>query len=168
MKRFVMVLAVALTAGALTAAADADGKPVARVKGHGTVVMASTGPDEAFGVIEEGYPYPRNGFRINGTVYADGSASGAAFFDFGEEFSAEWGADYIELTCEIGSGTVSEDGAVVFQGLAFEQDFLDGVVIFKEYTPFEIVVDAEGLFTLQWCALPPFNLEITKGNLKVK
>src|SRR5262245_10833252 len=121
MKRFVLVLAVALTAGAFTVAA-VGGKPVARVEGHGTAVMASTGPDDVFGVIEEGYPYPGNDFRIQGQVYADGSAGGTASFVFGEAFSAEWGADVIELICEIETGTVGEDGTVTFQGLAYETD----------------------------------------------
>lgn len=168
MKRFVMVLAVVLTAGALTVAADGNGNPVAQVKGHGTAVMASTGPDVVFGVIDEGYPYPGNDFQVKGQVDAGGAASGTASFVFGAEFSAEWGADTIELTCAIQMGTVGEDGTVIFQGLAFEQDFFDGVVIFEEYTPFEIVVDAEGLFTLRWCSLPSFNLEITRGSLKIK
>ena len=51
------------------------------------------------------------------------------------------GVDLITLECEIDTGTVSEDGTVVLQGVSFEEDFVDGVVVFEELSPFEIIVD---------------------------
>ena len=89
-------------------------------------------------------------------------------FVFGEEFAAIWGADAMTLECEINTGTVYEDGTVVLQGLSFEEDFVDGVVTFEELSPFEIIIDPSGSFSLRWCEIPALALEITKGHLKVK
>ena len=130
--------------------------------------MVATGDDAEYGVFEEGEIFSVNHFEIKGKVNADGSASGSATFVFGEEFSNPWGADVITLECEIDTGTVNEDGTIVLQGISFEEDFLDGETTFEELSPFEIVVDPAGLFTLRWCKLPTLDLEITKGHLKLK
>ena len=167
MKRLAILLVPFLMVGALTFPAHADNL-AAKVKGQGTVDMTATADDTVFGVFAEGDLFVNNDFEIKADVHTDGSASGNATFRFGEEFSNPWGADVMTLKCEIETGTVGEDGTIVLRGISFEEDFVDGVVIFEELTPFEIVVDAEGLFTLRWCALPPLDLEITKGHLKVK
>ena len=73
------------------------------------------------------------------------------------------------LECEIDTGSVSEDGTVILQGVSFEEDFDEfGEVIFEELSPCEIIIDPAGSFSLRWCAIPALNLEITQGHLKVK
>lgn len=166
-KRLAMLLVPFLMAGALTFPAHADNLE-AKVKGQGTVDMVATADDTEYGVFAQGDLFVGNQFVINGDVQAGGYASGDATFRFGEEFSHPWGADVITLKCEIETGSVGEDGTIVLQGISFEEDFVDGVVTFEELSPFEIVVDPEGLFTLRWCKLPTLDLEITKGHLKVK
>ena len=167
MKRLTMLLIPFLTMGALTVAAHAD-NPAAKVEGKGIATMEATKKDKVFRAFKKGDLFVDNDFKIKGKVNADGSASGTATFVFGEEFSNLWGADVVTLTCEIDTGTVNEDGTVVLQGLSFEEDFAYGIVIFQEITPFEIIVDPAGWFTLRWCALPVFDLEITNGQLTVK
>ena len=130
--------------------------------------MVATADDTVFGVFAEGDLFVDNHFAVKAEVHTDGSASGKATFRFGAEFSNAWGADVMTLKCEINSGTVGEDGTIVLQGISFEEDFVDGIVIFEELSPFEIVVHADGFFTLRWCLLPSLALEITKGQLKVK
>jgi len=165
-------IALALAVGALTVAAHADhgqaNKRSTNVKGRGIATMVATADDTVFGVLKKGDSFADNSFTIRGSVHPDGSASGNATFVFGEEFSTPWGADVITLKCSIDTGTVSEDGTIVLQGLSFEEDFVDGVVTFEEWSPFEIVIDSEGFFSLRWCELPSLALEITKGKLKVK
>ena len=167
MKRLAMFVVPFLAVGALTVVAHADDL-AAKVKGQGSVTMVATADDDVFGAFEEGDSFADNHFKIKGNVNADGTANGIAHFVFGEEFSAIWGADVITLECEIDTGTVYEDGTVVLQGLSFEEDFVDGVVTFEELTPFEIIIDPAGSFSLRWCAIRAFALEITKGHLKVK
>jgi len=183
MKRLAILLIPMLAVGAFTATAHADkkakkgskhshhghaNKSTAKVKGKGIVIMEAMADDLAFGAFEEGDLFADNDFKIKAKVKADGSASGTAAFVFGEEFSSVFGADVITLECEIDTATVLEDGTIVLQGQAFEQDFAGGAVIFEEIAPFEILVDSTGLFTLRWCLLPAFDLEITKGHLKAK
>lgn len=167
MKRLAMLLVPFLAVGALTVAAQAENLAT-KVKGNGIVTMVATADDVVFGAFEEGDSFAENHFRINCRVNADGTANGIAYFDFGEEFCAIWGAEVITLECEIDTGTVYGDGTVVLQGLSFEEDFVDGVVTFEELSPFEIIIAPSGSFSLRWCATPAFDLEITKGHLKVK
>ena len=167
MKRLAMFVVPFLAVGALTVAAHADNL-AAKVKGQGIATMVATANDKVFGVFEEGDLFADNQFKLNCEVNADGTANGIAHFVFGEEFSAIWGADVITLECEIDTGTVGEDGTVVLQGISFEEDFVDGVVTFEELSPFEIIIDPSGSFSLRWCAIPALNLEITKGHRKVK
>ena len=164
MKPLAVLVVLCLTVGALTVAAHADNL-AAKVKGKGTVTMVATANDEVFGAFEEGDSFADNHFEIKGNVNADGTANGIAHFVFGEEFSAIWGAEVITLECEIDTGTVYEDGTVVLQGLSFEEDFVDGVVTFEELTPFEIIIDPSGSFSLRWCEIPALNVN---GHLKVK
>ena len=167
MKRRAMLIIPFLMCGALTVTAFAD-KPAAKAQGIGNFTMEATANDEAFSAFDQGDQFADNHFLMVGKVHPDGSARGFANFVFGDEFAALWGADVVTLKCEIQRGTISDDGTIVLQGLSFEEDFLEGVVIFEEITPFEIVIDPAGLFTLQWCELPAFELEITKGHLKAK
>ena len=167
MKRLAMLVVPCLTVGALTFAAHADNL-AAKVKGQGIVTMVATADDDVFGAFEEGDLFADNQFKIKGNVNADGTANGIAHFVFGEEFSAIWGAHVITLECVIDTGTVAEDGTIVLQGMSFEEDFVDGVVTFEELTPFEIIIDPSGSFSLRWCAIPALDLEITQGKLKDK
>jgi hypothetical protein len=168
MKRLAMFVVPCLTVGALTVAAHADNL-AAKIKGKGIVTMVATADDTVYGAFEEGDLFVDNHFEVKGNVNADGTANGTAHFVFGEEFSAIWGADAMTLECEIDTGSVSADGTVVLQGLSFEQDFDElGNVIFEELSPFEIIIDPAGSFSLRWCAIPALALEITKGHLNVK
>ena len=151
-------------------------KRAAKIQGRGTADMVASAdtfvPVNGVPTADLAYPintqFKNNHFRIKAKVHADGSATGTARFVFGDEFSNAWGADAITLECEIDTGSVSEDGTVVLQGLSFEEDFVDGVVTFEELSPFEIIIDPSGSFSLRWCAIPALDLEITKGHLKVK
>ncbi len=153
-----MFLVALLTVGALTAAAHAD-KPAVKVNGKGIVTMTATDVDILLDppAFVQGDSFTDNHFKIKGKVYADGSASGTADFVFGEEFSTSYEVDLITLKCEIDTGTVVEDGTVVLQGFSFEEDFINGVVVFEELSPFVIAVDPNGLFTLRWCQLPAYH-----------
>jgi len=166
-KTITKFLASVLMVGALTVSAQAHDGAV-KVKGKGIATMVATADDTVYGVFKGGDIFAKNTFAIQANVHPDGSASGNATFVFGPEFSTPWGADVITLKCDIDTGTVGEDGTVVLQGISFEEDFVDGVVIFEELSPFEIIIDPSGSSTLRWCKLPAFDLEITKGHLKVK
>ncbi len=169
MKRLTMLLVPLLTVGSLTAAAQ-SGDTVAKIKGKGVVTMTATGDDTFLDppAYTTGDVFIDNDFVIEGKVKADGSACGTATFVFGQEFSASYEVDVITLECEIDTGSVSEDGTVVLQGLSFEEDFIDGVVVFEELSPFEIIFHPDGSSTLRWCEIPTLDLEIAKGHLKVK
>lgn len=192
-KRLAVLLVPFLTVGALTVAAQAGDRStkgkgsehrqdnhhghgghadhgVAKIKGKGMVNMVTTGDDTFLDppAYVTGDGFTDNHFAIKGNVHADGSASGAAHFAFCGEFPAAYGVDLITLECEIDTGTISQDGTLVLQGVSFEEDFIDGVVIFEELSPFEIVIDPAGSFSVRWCAIPALDLEITKGHLKVK
>ena len=166
MKCLTMFLLTFLAVGSLTVVQADD--TTAKVEGKGIATMTATGDDEAFGAFAAGDTFGANDFRIKCNVDADGSAEGTASFVFGEDFAALWGADIVTLECEVTNGTIDDDGNVVLQGLSIEEDFADGVLIFEEVTPFEIVIDSAGTATLRWCLLPAFELGITKGKLKVK
>lgn len=114
-------------------------------------------------------------FAIAATLRADGSVSGQIDFNFGPAFGAAWGAvpgvDRIHLHGRITSFTVAEDGSVTLQGLLTEKDFArgGGAVFVEENVPFTIVVCPGSVqFSLQWCELPTFYVELTDGNLDVR
>jgi hypothetical protein len=163
MKRLVMSSAALLMLAVFSAAASADDVAV-RVSGGGKAVI--TDPDDN--------EFAGNHFVVAGVVYTDGSADGRVHFQLGEAFSAVWGAlpgvDLIRLRGEITAGAVAEDGSVTLQGRLTEVDYSDGDVVFvEEDVPFEIVIPAGGgQFTLTWCLLPIFDLEVTHGKLHVK
>jgi hypothetical protein len=148
----------------MAAAAHAD-DPVARVNGAGKAVLTDLDENEFAG----------NLFAIVGAVDADGSAEGNVHLVLAEPFSVVWGAvpgvDFIHLNGKVVAGAIADDGAVVLSGHLTEVDFsyADGVVFVEENVPFEIVVDPDaGKFTLQWCLLPAFDLEVTHGKLNVR
>ena len=176
MKRLAMLVVPCLAVGALTFAAHADNL-AAKIQGKGTADMVASAdtfvPVNGVPSADLAYPinteFKKNHFGIKAKVHADGSATGTARFVFGDEFANAWGADAITLECEIDTGAVSEDGTVVLQGSSFEEDFDEfGNVVFEELSPFEIIIDPAGSFSLRWCATPALNVEITKGHLKVK
>lgn len=156
-----------LAAGTLATNVYAD-KPVARVHGVGVATMIATADDVFFGAFEEGQEFDDNHFKIKATKREDGSVSGAANFVFGIDFAELWGADLVTLDCEVSDIVVLEDGTVVLSGISHELDYFEGEVIFEEYTDFEIIVDPTGATTLRWCALPAFDLVLTRGRIKAQ
>jgi hypothetical protein len=175
-KRLAMLLVPFLTVGALTFAAQADDR-AAKIQGKGTADMVASAdtfiPVNGIPTSDLAYPinteFKDNHFAIKANVYANGLANGTAHFVFGHEFANAWGADLVTLVCEMGTGSVSEDGTVALQGFSFEVDFDEfGAIVFEELSPFEIIIDPSGSFSLRWCATPALNVEITKGNLKLK
>lgn len=152
------MLLIAVALAALGSAARAED-----IKVHEAGTVTATDPD--------GNSYAGNRFAILGKVEEDGSASGNVEFRFEEAFSAAWGAvpgvDFIHLKGKVTSGSVNEEGTLTLRGALTEVDFSTGVgVVFaEENVPFEIVIDPEsGRFTLQWCELPTFLMEVTTGN----
>jgi hypothetical protein len=120
-------------------------------------------------------------FGIAASVFEDGSARGHATFLLQKPFARDWGAvpgvDLIWVSAEITSGSVADDGTVTLHGEFIEADisFREGVVFFEKDTEttsiFEIVVGgsmAPNTFTLQWCLLPTFDIEVTRGQLRVR
>jgi hypothetical protein len=165
MNRLAMFVVPLLAVGAFTVAAQA-GSRAAKVNGKGIVTMEATADDTVYGVFKKGDLFADNHFKIEANVHADGRATGTARFVFGDEFSNAWLADAMTLKCEIDTGSVSEDGTVVLQGISFEEDFDEfGNVIFEELSPFEIIIDPSGSFSLRWCLIPALNVN---GHLKVK
>ena len=164
MTQLAMILIPMLAVGALTSTSHAA-KTVANINGKGSVNMEAIADDVEFGAFSAGDLFNDNTLKINANVKTDGSASGKATFVFGTDFSSLWRADVVTLECNIDTATIDEDGTIVLQGLAFEQDFAGGIVIFEEIAPFEIIIDSEGSFSLQWCLLPAFDLELN-GLLK--
>ena len=78
--------------------------------------------------------------------------------------------DTIVLTGKVTSGSVAADGTVTLVGTAREIDKRRGEVIFdSEFDePFTIVVGGsrpDDSFVLQWCLLPPFDIE---GRMRVE
>ena len=168
MKRLTTLVIPFLLLATLTVAAHAE-KPWTTVKGKGIVTMTATGDDPLLDppAFNDGDVFCDNHFEINCRVNADGSANGTAHFVFGKEFSEAYELEGITLRCNSDTGTVSEDGTVCLKGLSYEKDFAPGVV-FTETTGFVIVVGPNGVFTLRWCMLDDFELEIKEGSLTVE
>lgn len=139
-----------------------DGDERIPVAGAGQAVI--TDPD--------GNQFSGNRFALAGVLGPDGSAKGRVAFQLGEDFSNVWGAvpgatDSIRLTGRITQGEVTADGTVILRGTLLEEDYLDGELIASfEDEPFEIVIDPSGEdFVLQWCLLPAFGMEVTRGHI---
>ena len=74
------------------------------------------------------------------------------------------GADTIHLQGTVTSFTVAEDGIVTLEGQLTETDVArgDGVAYVEEDVPFQVVVSPDSWrFTLPWCELPTFDVEVT-------
>jgi ELWxxDGT repeat protein len=111
------------------------------------------------------YPFR---FALAGVISSDGTARGRVNFVFGPEFSEAWGAvpgvDSIHLSGTLTTITVSEDGTIALAGLLTETDFSrgGGVAFAEEDVPFTIVFSpGSWRFTLQWCELPTFDVQLT-------
>ncbi len=165
LERAVGVLVVAIAAAAVASAAaggSASGRgEAAVVKGGGRGVL--TDPD--------GLEFRVKRFHVRGTVADDGAARGRIRFVWRGSFAEVWGdpvcegtCDTIVLTGKVTSGSVSSDGTVTLVGTAREIDKRRGEVIFdSEFDePFTIVAGGsrpDDSFVLQWCLLPPFEIE---------
>lgn len=166
MKRFLVVSAAVLTLAAFAAMAVADDEDQRLlVAGVGKAVI--TDPD--------GNEFSGNRFALAGVLRPDGSARGRVAFQLGADFSDVWGAvpgatDLIRLTGRITEGEVKADGTVVVRGTLLEEDYFDGELIASfPNEPFEITIDPSGKsFVLQWCLLPPFDVEVTEGRIHVR
>jgi sugar lactone lactonase YvrE len=113
-------------------------------------------------------------FGLAAVRRADGSADGVVDFSFGPAFGQAWGAvpgvDRIQLHGRITSFTVAADGTVTLEGRLTEKDFDRGRVVFVERdVPFRIVIGPHSTsFSLQWCELPTFYLDVTHGDLRIR
>jgi hypothetical protein len=160
----------AIAALASLAAAAQAAPPAASVTGGGQAAL-----------IDDGTESPLQ-FQIAAMVFDDESAVGHAIFVLRKPFARDWGAvpgvvDLILLKAEIHAGSVAEDGTITLNGEFTEVDisFTEGVVFVEKDTEltslFEIVLGGDlgpGEFTLQWCLLPAFEIEVTKGRLRVE
>jgi hypothetical protein len=113
-------------------------------------------------------------FALTTSLPADGSASGVVNFVFGQAFGQAWGAvpgvDAIHLHGTVASFTVAADRTVTLEGQLTEKDSTrgGGVAFIEENVPFRIVLHPGApQFTLQWCELPTFDLELTAGHLAI-
>jgi hypothetical protein len=95
----------------------------------------------------------------------DASTHGPINFIFGQSWGAVPGMNNIHVTGTVSSMATAEDGTVTLRGRLTERDW-DGVFT-KEDVPFRIVLRPGSQFTLQWCELPTFELELTDGNLVI-
>ena len=162
--KFITSAVVGLLFIAMASPAFAD-KPIASVAGTGMATI--TDPDEN--------TYAGNVFAIAGQINDGGTATGKIEFLFASAFSDPWGAvpgvDFISLNGTITGGAVADDGSVLITGLLTEKDFSwgDGVVYVERDVPFAIVVaPGSRQFSLQWCLLPLFGIEVTQGSLRVE
>jgi hypothetical protein len=150
------------SAAPLSAASVTAGAAAAQVNGGGRAVLT----DPAGNTLT---------FGVAGVLHANGSVGGAVNFVFGPAFAQAWGAvpgvDALHLSGTVTARTVAEDGTVTLQGQLTEKDVArgGGVVFVEENIPFKIVVKpGSKQFTLQWCELPTFGLEMTDGNLTIR
>jgi hypothetical protein len=171
MKRLFIVGAIVALALATKSSTASASDRLASVSGLGKAVL--TDPDGVESPLQ---------FLIAASVFEDGSARGHATFLLQKPFARDWGAvpgvvDLIWVSAEITSGSVADDGTVTLHGEFIEADisFREGVVFFEKDTEttsiFKIVVGgsmAPNTFTLQWCLLPTFNIEVTRGHLRVR
>ena len=164
----VLAASIAVLAAAPAAAASESGSAdkVARVKGGGSGVL--TDPD--------GNTFPLDSFRVHAAVNDDGSAAGKVRFVWRGSFPEVWGDPACEGTCdtvvlkgEVESGSVAADGTVTLSGTAREVDKRGGEVVFDSDFDEPFSIEAGGSqgkdrFIVQWCDLPPFQIE---GSIRV-
>jgi hypothetical protein len=162
------MLGVALAASLIPAVARA-GHAATRIIGAGKAEV--TDPDGVQSPLA---------FAIAGRISAGGSAGGGASFLFEKPFAADWGAvpgvvDLIWLNVEFTTGSIAEDGSIVFGGEWVEVDysFDEGVVFVEKDTElttiFELVIAPDGkTMLIHWCELPQFGLEVTNGKIRIR
>jgi hypothetical protein len=113
-------------------------------------------------------------FSVSGGLTPNGAAHGSINFVFRGDFARYWGAvpgvtNVFHLTGTVTEVSVSGD-EITLRGTLTETDFAtgQGVVFVEENVPFEIVMQAGSRsFVMQFCLLPPFVMEVAKGNLDV-
>jgi hypothetical protein len=169
-RQFIVCAIVASLLAAKSSTASASDR-LASVSGAGKAAL--TDPDGVESPLQ---------FGIAATVFENGTVRGHATFLLQKPFARDWGAvpgvvDLIWVSAEITSGSVDDDGTVTLHGEFVEVDisYRDGIVFFEKDTEttsiFEIVVGgnmAPNTFTLQWCLLPTFDVEVTRGHLRVR
>ncbi len=114
-----------------------------------------------------------DGFSARVAIVAEtnrkGRTVGSVNMVFDREFSAVWGAEpgiqRIHLRGAVTS-TIRDGGKVVLSGTLTETDVAEGgrKLVFPN-EPFEIEITGPGRFTLVWCELPPFDVEMAAGQL---
>ena len=118
---------------------------------------------------ENGYTYTAK-VAISALLDPGGATHGSINFVFDQDFSEVWGAEpgihSIHVVGKVASMTVA-NGAITLAGTAIETDIAPGrsPLVFPD-EPFEIVISAPNQFTLQWCALPSFDLEMRTGSFE--
>jgi hypothetical protein len=116
---------------------------------------------------ENGYTYTAR-VAISALLDPDGGTHGSVNFVFDQDFSEFWGAEpgvhAIHVVGKVASMTAA-NGAITLAGTAIETDIAPGrrPLVFPN-EPFEIVISSPNQFTLQWCALPVFDLEMRTGS----
>jgi len=143
---------------------DVSRRPTASVLGGGNAVLTD-GNSHTFPVT----------FGLAAARRADGSVDGVVDFNFGPAFAPAWGAvpgvDRIQLHGRTTSFTVAPDGTVTLEGRLTRKDFAHGRggVSVKKDVSFRIVLrPGSTRFTLQWDALPTFDLDVTSGDLRIR
>ena len=118
---------------------------------------------------ENGFTYTAK-VAISASLNPSGGAHGSVNFVFGPDFSEVWGAEpgvhSIHVVGKVASMTVA-NGEITLAGTAIETDIAPGrrPLVFPN-EPFEIVISAPKEFSLQWCALPSFDVEMRTGSFE--
>jgi hypothetical protein len=136
----------------------AQSASVTRVHGGGSAIVTD----------ENGNRYTAN-VGLSAVLDPNGGTHGSVNFDFDPTFSEVWGAEPgIHSIHAVGqvTGMAAGGGGVILSGTLTETDVAPGRrPLFFENEPFEVVISGPGRFRLQWCALPPFDFELTTGSL---
>ena len=116
-------------------------------------------------------------YAIVGNVAEDGTANGHINFVFQGEMANYWGAvpgvvDTFHVFGKATEGSVAQDGTVTIKGTVTEQNFDtgSGKILVIEGDPFVIVAGpsvGENTFTLQYCALPVWQITVESGSLQI-
>ena len=118
-------------------------------------------------------------FSIDASVTDDGEARGQVNFEFRGSFAGYWGAcpllcpgqtSLLHLTGEV-TGAEASGGSVILSGPMSETDIGKGGVVFYEAEVpdgFTITLTpGSDTFTLRFCEVPEFQLEVSRGYLSV-
>jgi hypothetical protein len=117
-------------------------------------------------------------FSFSGVVSAGGTARGNINFVFTGEMADYWGTfpgivDMFHAFGQVTGGTVDAAGNVTLTGTVTEYDFDNGngVVFYETNVPFVLVAGpslGDNVFTLQYCELPTFTIQVTSGSLAIQ